>query len=104
MGMFYRIYGIQSKKIWIRLQNSKIIETIVKKVMFVDLISKTSSDQGSTPCISTQVRHLSLTRHVSAVFPGMTGFDGLQVWVRENMMARNGKTINMFQPQLKAVA
>ena len=56
--------------------------------MVVDLISKVSLDEGSTPSISTLLcRQWPLTRRVSAVFSGMTGFDSLQVWVKEIMAA-----------------
>lgn len=56
--------------------------------MVVELISKTSSDEGSTPSISTLLcRQWSLIRRVSAGFSGMIGFDGLQVWIKEIMAA-----------------
>lgn len=55
--------------------------------MVVDVIRKTSLDAGSIPAGSTQNRHLSLTRRVSAVLPGPTGFDSLQVWFMEIMAA-----------------
>jgi len=60
--------------------------------MIVDLISKVSLDEGSIPssstmlkvCKSKAVRFVEQTRLLSL---GLTGFDSLQVWVKEIMVA-----------------
>lgn len=73
--------------------------------MIVDIVRKVSLDAGSTPASSTSLcRQWPLTRRDSAVLSGLTGFDSLRVWIKEIMVAVNGKSINMFNPSLRAVA
>jgi hypothetical protein len=71
--------------------------------MIVDVIKKAGSDEASMPPPPP-----SLVRKVGAVrrplFLGVTGFDGLQVRIIEIVAAITGKSIQMYEPQVKLAA